>query len=73
MEIESSDALLAVMLHTYARDIWSENIVFQDAITTALPANGAIVQQLTSDQEIWNAIAQRQGGAEFSLCWTARP
>jgi len=67
MEIQSSDALLAVMLHTYARDIWSEKIVFRDAITTALPANGATVQQLTSDKEIWNAIAQRQGGAEYQL------
>lgn len=67
MEIQSSDVLLAVMLHTYARDIWSEKIVFRDAITTALPANGATVQQLTSDQETWNAIAQRQGGAEYQL------
>ena len=35
MEIQSSDVLLAVMLHTYARDTWSEKIVFRDAITTA--------------------------------------
>ena len=67
MEIQSSDVLLAVMLHTYARDIWSEKVVFRDAMTTALPANGATVQQLTSDQETWNAIAQRQGGAEYQL------
>jgi hypothetical protein len=67
MEIQSSDVLLAVMLHTYARDIWSEKIVFRDAITTALPANGVTVQQLTPDQETWNAIAQRQGGAEYQL------
>jgi hypothetical protein len=56
-----------VMLHTYARDIWSEKIVFHDAITTALPANGAIIQRLTSDPETCNAIAQRQGGAEYQL------
>jgi hypothetical protein len=67
MEIQSSDVLLAAMLHTYACDIWSEKIVFRDAITTALPANGVTVQQLTSDQETWNAIAQRQGGAEYQL------
>ena len=30
MEIQSSDVLLNVILHTYARDIWSEKIVFQD-------------------------------------------
>jgi hypothetical protein len=50
-----------------ARDIWSEKIVFRGAITTALPANGVTVQQLTSGQETWNAIAQRQGGAEYQL------
>ena len=37
------------------------------SFTTALSANGATVQQLTSDQETWNAIAQRQGGAEYQL------
>ena len=31
MEIQSNDALLAVMLHTYARDIMREAIVFRDA------------------------------------------
>jgi GNAT superfamily N-acetyltransferase len=67
MEIQSNDVLLTVMLHAYARDIWSEKIVFYDAITTALPANGAIVQQLTSSQDTWNAIAHRQGGAEYRL------
>jgi GNAT superfamily N-acetyltransferase len=67
MEIQSNDLLLAAMLHTYARDIWSEKIVFRDAITTALPANGAAVHQLTSDEETWSAIAQRQGGAEYQL------
>ena len=67
MEVQSSDILLTVMLHTYAREIWSEKIVFHDDITTELPANGAIFQRLTSDREILNAIAQRQGGAEYQL------
>lgn len=73
MEIQSSDVLLNVMLHTYARDIWSEKIVFHDAITTALPANGGIVQRLTSDQEICKAITQRQGGAEYQLLVEGAP
>ncbi len=67
MEIQSSDAMLTVMLHTYAHDVWSEKIVFRDATTTALPANGAIVQRLTSAEETRAAIAQRQGGAEYQL------
>lgn len=67
MEIQSSDVLLAAMLHTYARDIWSEKIVFRDAITTGLPANGATLQPLTSDRKIQHAIAHRQRGAEYRL------
>lgn len=67
MEIQSNDALLAVMLHTYARDIWSEKIVFHDGLTTALPPNGAILEQVTPDEETQVAIAQRQGGTEWRL------
>ena len=57
MEIQSSDALLAVMLHTYAHEIVSEAIVFRDGFTTALPANGAVLQPLTSDDEVRASIA----------------
>jgi GNAT superfamily N-acetyltransferase len=67
MEIQSNNALLAVMLHTYARDVWSEKIVFHDGVTTALAPNGAILQQVTGDEEARIAIAQRQGGTEWRL------
>jgi GNAT superfamily N-acetyltransferase len=67
MEIQSNDTLLAVMLHTYARDIWSEKIVFADQLTTNLPANGALLQQLTSDEEIQLSITERAGQAEWEL------
>jgi GNAT superfamily N-acetyltransferase len=67
MEIQSNDLLLAVMLHTYARNVWSERIVFRDAITTTLAPNGAVLQPLTSDEETRAAIAQRQGGTEWRL------
>jgi GNAT superfamily N-acetyltransferase len=67
MEIQSSNALLTVMLHCYARDIWSEKIVFQDGITTMLPANGAMIRCRTSAREIALCIAARQGGAEYEL------
>ena len=67
MEIQSNDALLAVMLHTYARDIWSEKIVFADGFTTAHRANGAVLQQVTSDEEIRLSIAERAGGGEWLL------
>jgi GNAT superfamily N-acetyltransferase len=67
MEIQSNDLLLAVMLHTYARDVCSEKIVFRDGVTTAVPPNGVILQPLTSDEETRAAIAHRQGGTEWRL------
>lgn len=67
MEIQSNDLLLAAMLHTYARDITSEAIVFRDEVTTALPANGAVVRRITSDDETRCAIADRAGNTECVL------
>ena len=73
IEIQSSDPLLAVMLHTYARDVWSEAIVFRDGFTTSLPANGAVLQPLTPDEEVRASIAERQGGPEFTLQVDGKP
>jgi GNAT superfamily N-acetyltransferase len=67
MEIQSNNALLAAMLHTYARDIWSEKIVFRNGVTTALEANGASLHQVTPDTEAQAAMAARQGGPEWHL------
>ena len=67
MEIQSNDPLLAVMLHTYARDIASEKIVFHDKLSTALPAKGASLRRVTSDEETRTHIEQRQGGPEWVL------
>ena len=67
MEVQSNDSLLAVMLHTYAPAVSSEAIVFQDRFTTALPPNGATLEQLTADEDVRVAIAQRQGGSEWRL------
>jgi GNAT superfamily N-acetyltransferase len=73
MEIQSNDALLAVMLHTYARDVWSEKIVFHDGFTTARPANGGVVQPLTSDEETRLSIIERAGMAEWLLQVDGKP
>jgi len=73
MEIQSNDTLLAVMLHAYARDIWTEKIVFSDGVTTALPANGAVLQPLTPDHETRMAIAERAGGADWALQIDGQP
>ena len=67
MEIQSNDALLAVMLHTYARDVRSEKIVFRDGVTTALESNGAVLEPVTGEEDARRAIAARQGGPEWRL------
>lgn len=73
MEIQSSDALLAVMLHTYAQQTSSEAIVFRDGSTTALPGHGAVLQPLTSDDDVRASLAERQGGPEFLLVVDGTP
>jgi GNAT superfamily N-acetyltransferase len=67
MEIQSNDLLLAAMLHTYARDVWSDKVVFRDGVTTTLAANGAILEQVTSAEETRAAVVERQGGPEWRL------
>lgn len=73
MEIQSSDALLAMMLHTYAHQIVSEAIVFRDGFTTALTAEGATLQPLTAEDEVRASMAERQGGPEFLLHVDGKP
>lgn len=67
MEVQSSDALLSVMLHAYARDIHSEAIVFHDRLTTALPSMGATMHCTMTEEEIRQCIDARQGGPEWRL------
>ena len=67
VEMQSNDALFAVMLHTYAGQIASEKIVFHDQLTTSLPACGAALRRVTSAEETQAHIEQRQGGIECVL------
>jgi GNAT superfamily N-acetyltransferase len=67
MEIQSNDSLLAVMFHTFARDIVSEKIVFHAGQTTQLAIEGATLRCLTSDEAIRQSIQARQGGPEWEL------
>jgi GNAT superfamily N-acetyltransferase len=67
MVVQSNDALLTAMLHTYARDVFSESIVFCDGITTTLSSQGAILEKITPDEETHTAILRRQGGPEWRL------
>jgi GNAT superfamily N-acetyltransferase len=67
MLVQSNDPLLPLMLHTYARDVQSEAIVFHDRLTTALPSMGAVMHCTTSDERIRQCIDARQGGPEWRL------
>jgi GNAT superfamily N-acetyltransferase len=69
LEIQSSDALLSVMLHTYAGEIRSEAIVFHDRLRTELPSMGAVMHGSMADSQIRQCIEARQGGPEFRLEW----
>jgi GNAT superfamily N-acetyltransferase len=67
MEIQSNDALLAVMFHTFARDVFSEKIVFRDAGATHHEIEGASLRALTSDDNVRRAMQARAGGTEWEL------
>src|SRR5437773_3137101 len=49
IETQSNDMLLSAMLHTFARTVASESILFHDKLTTAHWPGGAICRRATSD------------------------
>jgi RimJ/RimL family protein N-acetyltransferase len=65
--VQSNDVLLAIMLHTYGREVVSESIVFRDGQITSLHGNGAALRRVTSEKEIRAAIEERAGGGEWVL------
>jgi len=66
-EVQSSDVLLNVILHTFGRQIESEKIVFADGKSTSLPSRGATLRSKTAKAEIQAAMDARQGGGEWGL------
>ncbi len=66
-EVQSNEVLLTVMLHAYARDIVSERIVFADQSATRHSGNGAVLRQLTPDNEVRACMDLRQGGGQWNL------
>jgi GNAT superfamily N-acetyltransferase len=67
MVIQSNDPLLPVMLHTYARDIQSQAIVFHDRLTTTLPSMGSVMHCTMPEHQVRECIEARQGGPEWRL------
>ena len=53
MEVQSNDVLLAVMLHTWARDVVSEKIIFEDGRTTNWQYEAALVRRRDEPEHDW--------------------
>ena len=66
-EVQTSDTLLAVMLHTYGSDLVSEKIVFRDELTTSLPAHGSALKRVTSEKESVCCFQERAGKSDWTL------
>lgn len=67
-EAQTNEILFPVLVQAYGRNVFCEKIVFRDAMTTALPANGAELRPLTPRAEILESVEQRRGGGEWTLC-----
>ncbi len=69
LEVQTSDELLAVMLHAYGRGLASEKIVFRDHLATDLPPPtvSAALRPLSTDEHVLACLEARQGGGEWEL------
>jgi GNAT superfamily N-acetyltransferase len=67
MEVQSNDALVTVMLHTFAKEIFTEKIVFRDVYTTSLPSAGAMLRCVTTEVETRTNLEERRGATEYVL------
>jgi GNAT superfamily N-acetyltransferase len=45
IEVQTNDVMLTAMLHTWARDVVSEKIIFEDKLTTAYRVAGAALRK----------------------------
>ncbi len=69
IEVQSNDALITAMLHTFAHDVRSESILFEDWITTDLSPPGATFRRarpgdvagVSSDQLTWHGVVEIEG------------
>ena len=73
MEVQSNDALVTVMLHTFAREIGTEKIVFRDVHTTSLPSGGAVLRCVTPEAESRAMLEERRGATEYVLDLDGEP
>ncbi len=72
-EVQTSNKLLAVMLHTYGSDLASESIVFRDELTTSLVVQGAALKRVTSEKESRCCFQERAGQSVWQLELNSKP
>jgi GNAT superfamily N-acetyltransferase len=72
-EVQTSNVLLAVMLHAYGSDIASESVVFRDELTTSLAVPDAALRRVTSEEEAVCCFQERCGQSDWKLELNARP
>ena len=69
VNVQTNDALITVMLHTFARDITNDAIVFHDGMATDLSPAGATFRSatpadfpdLSTDQLKWHGVVEVEG------------
>jgi GNAT superfamily N-acetyltransferase len=66
IETQSNDGLLAVMIHTYARDVATESILFHDRLTTHLPPPGGAVFRAATRADR-KQIPEDERGSDYVL------
>ena len=69
IEVQSNDSLLTAMLHTFAQNVMSDKILFQDKLTTSHSPPGATFRRATSadvsdvpeEQLKWYGVVELEG------------
>lgn len=74
IETQTNDAILTAMLHTWAHDVVSEKIIFEDKLTTAYQVPGAVLRKREPEGD-WMLL---EVGGEVAatggiLCYYNRP
>ncbi len=69
IEVQSNDTVATSMLHTFAKDVTSESILFQDERTTSRVPTGATFREpqaaeapdVPSEQLLWHGVVEAEG------------
>jgi GNAT superfamily N-acetyltransferase len=67
IETQSNNPTLTVMLHTFAKNVASESILYHDKLTTTLPSSGAILRPTHPYDAAQIAEQHLDAGADYVL------